>query len=142
MEVKVKKLNPNAVIPKYAKPDDAGLDLTATSCEYDEEMGCYIYGTGLAIEIPKGFVGLVFPRSSVRKTQLSLTNCVGIIDSGYRGEIIVTYRQQRYGNQNIYDVGERVAQLVILPYPYVELVEAEVLSETERGTGGHGSTGK
>lgn len=142
MEVKIKKLVPEAVIPKYAKPGDAGLDLTATSCDFDEEMGCYIYGTGLAIEIPKGYVGLVFPRSSVRKTQLALTNCVGVIDSGYRGEIMVTYRMQRYGNMNIYDVGERVAQLIIMPYPQIELVESDELSETERGEGGHGSTGK
>ena len=70
MIVKIKKFNENAVIPKYAKPDDAGMDLTATSYEYDEHKDNHIYGTGLAVEIPKGYVGLIFPRSSNRKTSV------------------------------------------------------------------------
>ena len=81
MEVKIKKLNDKAIIPAYAHSTDAGLDLTAISHEYKEEYDCDVYGTGLAIEIPEGYVGLVFPRSSVRKYCLSLTNCVGVIDS-------------------------------------------------------------
>lgn len=80
MKVKIKKLNENAVIPQYAKPGDAGMDLTATS-KYFDEYGNICYGTGLAFEIPQGYVGLVFPRSSCSKQQLVLANAVGVIDS-------------------------------------------------------------
>lgn len=80
MEVKIKKLNENAVIPTYAKDGDAGMDLTATSKSFDE-YGNVVYGTGLAFEIPKGYVGLLFPRSSNAKTDLFLTNSVGVLDS-------------------------------------------------------------
>jgi len=142
MDVKIKKLDPKAVIPKYAKPGDAGLDLTAISCERDDYEN-FIYGTGLAIEIPKGYVGLLFPRSSNRKTDAYMTNHVGVIDSGYRGEIMITYKDRDYdGAFPPYKAGERVAQLIIMPYPTINLVEVEELSETERGEGGHGSTGK
>ena len=81
MEVKVKKLSKEAVIPAYAKPGDAGLDLTAISYEYDAEKDCHIYGTGLAFEIPTGYVGLLYPRSSNRKTNAYMCNHVGVIDS-------------------------------------------------------------
>lgn len=81
MDVKIKKLDPNSIIPSYSNPgEDAGLDLKSTSKTYDE-YGNTVYGTGLAIEIPKGYVGLLFPRSSVSKTLQSLANCVGVIDS-------------------------------------------------------------
>jgi len=140
LEVKIKKLVENAVIPSYAKPGDAAMDLTAISHKY--ENGNHIYGTGLAIEIPNGFVGLIFPRSSNRKTRAYLTNHVGVIDSGYRGEIMITFKNVDLTALEPYKVGDRVAQLIIMPHPIVELVEVEELSETERGTGGHGSTGK
>ena len=142
MEIKFKKLCEEAVIPSYAKDGDAGKDLTATSRQWSDEMQCWIYGTGLAVEIPKGYVGLVFPRSSVRKYGLILTNHVGVIDSGYRGEIMVTFRPAMAGGAHVYDIGDRIAQLIIIPYPTYESVEAEELSDTERGEGGHGSTGK
>ena len=142
MEVKFKKLNERAVIPKYAKPGDAGLDLVATSCEHDAAKDNYVYGTGLAVEIPHGYVGLIFPRSSNRKTYAYMTNHVGVIDSGYRGEIMITFknRDMIYGSQPYY-VGDRIAQLIIIPYPFIDPIEADELSETERGEGGHGSTG-
>lgn len=139
MQVKVKKLHPEAIIPKYAKPGDAGLDLTAVSEEWNENNSMVTYGTGLAIEIPEGYVGLLFPRSSVCKTVLNLSNSVGVIDSGYRGEIMLKFRYPEEGL--VYDLGDRVGQLIILPYPQIELVEAEELSSTERGAGGYGSTG-
>lgn len=144
MDVKIKKLDPKAVIPKYAKPGDAGLDLTAVSLTYDEDHDSYIYGTGLAIEIPQGYVGLLFPRSSNRKTDAYMTNHVGVIDSGYRGEIMVTYKNRDCFDDTFepYQIGDRVAQLIIMPYPTINLVEVEELSKTERGEGGHGSTGK
>lgn len=141
MEVKIKKLDPKAVIPKYAKLGDAGMDLTAISCEHDDYEN-FVYGTGLAIEIPKGYVGLVFPRSSNRKTDAYMTNHVGVIDSGYRGEIMITYKNRGTAASIPYHEGDRVAQLIIIPYPTINLVEVEELSETERGEGGHGSTGK
>lgn len=80
MEVKIKKLNENAVIPKYSKAGDAGMDLVATSREIDK-YGNIVYGTGLAFEIPKGYVGLLFPRSSISKYDMNLTNSVGVLDS-------------------------------------------------------------
>lgn len=139
MEVKIKKLDEKAVIPAYAKPGDAGMDLVAVTHKY--ENGNHIYGTGLAIEIPEGYVGFLFPRSSNRKTRAYLTNHVGVIDSGYRGEIMLTFKNVDLTALEPYKVGDRVAQLIIMPYPTIELVEVDELSETERGTGGHGSTG-
>ena len=143
--VKFKKLNDEAVIPAYAKEGDAGLDLTAVSFEYDEKLDAYVYHTGIAMEIPKGYVGLIFPRSSNRKTDAYMTNHVGVIDSGYRGEVLITYKNRDNSRNAIkapYVSGERVAQLIVMAYPTVKVVEAEELSETERGTDGHGSTGK
>jgi dUTP pyrophosphatase len=141
--VKVKKLHENAVIPSYSKPGDAGMDLTITSI-ISETTTDVTYGFGIALEIPKNYVGLVFPRSSVRKYDLSLTNCVGVIDSGYRGEIQATFKKTNWlkgDSSDKYVVGDRGAQIIILPYPQVFMVESDELSDTERGTGGFGSTG-
>ena len=140
MKVKIKKLHPDAVIPTYSKVGDAGMDLTAISEKWNEDNSMVTYDTGLAVEIPSGHVGLIFPRSSVSKTTLSLSNCVGVIDSGYRGNIMVKYRYLEEGY--VYGAGDRVAQLIILPYPQVEFEEVTELSETDRGEGGFGSTGK
>ena len=138
MKVKIKKLHPEAVIPSYAKPGDAGMDLTAV--DVSTPGGKHItYHTGLAVEIPQGHVGLLFPRSSVYKTGQTLSNCVGVIDSGYRGEIMLKYTLSPYGLE--YQIGERVGQLIIMPYPHVEFVEENELTQTERGEGGYGSTG-
>ena len=149
MEVKIKKLVENAVIPKYAHSTDAGLDLTAISKE--NKNGVYIYGTGLAIEIPEGYVGLIFPRSSNYKQDLWLTNCVGVIDSGYRGEIKFMFKDVltnkilspgEYYEHKTWKVGDRVGQLIIMPYPSINLVEVNDLSDSDRGEGGFGSSGK
>lgn len=173
MKVKIKKLCESAVIPTYAKPGDAGMDLTATSRIFDK-YGNVEYGTGLAMEIPEGYVGLLFPRSSICKKDLSLSNSVGVIDSGYRGEIKfkfkptlaymdfgvsedphgVSYDSDTFdfvgivGDNTkdavtpaIYKVGDKIGQIIILPYPHIEFKEVEDLSETERGEGGYGSTG-
>lgn len=149
LNVKIKKLVPEAVIPKYAHPTDAGMDLTAISMEYKD--GVYIYGTGLAIEIPKGYVGMIFPRSSNFKQDLWLTNSVGIIDSAYRGEIKFMFKNvvtqitpEEVDNYipKIWEVGDRIGQLIIMPYPSVAFEEVSELSESDRGTGGFGSTGK
>lgn len=138
--IKVKKLHPNAVIPSYSKFGDAGMDLTITS-QMSNTTFDVSYGFGIAMEIPNGYVGLVFPRSSVRNQDLLLTNCVGVIDSGYRGEIQATFKKTNGLDSTKYNVGDRGAQIIILPYPQVFMVESDELSDTERGTGGFGSTG-
>lgn len=148
LKVKIKKLIPEAVIPKYAKPGDAGMDLVATSQEFEKNAAgrrLQVYGTGLAFEIPEGYVGLIFPRSSIAKTELALTNCVGVIDSGYRGEVKFKFAidgGSRATNEGTYKVGDRIGQIIIMPYPAVEFEETEELSSTERGEGGFGSSGK
>jgi dUTP pyrophosphatase len=138
MKVKIKKLNKDAVIPKYATQNDAGLDLVATSIILETSTQI-TYGLGVALEIPEGFVGLIFPRSSVRNTDLQLSNSVGVIDSGYRGEIQATFKRT---GLNKYEIGDRGAQIIIMPHPIVDFVEVDKLTNTERGQGGFGSTGK
>ena len=141
MKILFKKLVPEAAQPKFGKPGDAGADLVATSIDFSRNNQV-VYGTGLAVEIPEGMVGLVFPRSSVRNYDLSMSNSVGVIDSGYRGEIMVTFNiLNLHTVENSYQVGDRVAQLVIVPVPLFEYTETKELSESNRGTGGHGSTG-
>lgn len=129
-----------AVLPAYAKDGDAGMDLTATTCSYDKIYRGHWYGTGLGIKIPKNHVGLLFPRSSVYKKDQNLANCVGVIDSGYTGEIKVFFRSSFLTTEN-YQVGERVAQLIIMPYPQVVFEEVEDLEQTSRGSDGFGSSG-
>lgn len=141
MIVKFKKLSPLAVIPRYSKPGDAGMDLTATSKIDNTTFQC-TYGTGISVEIPEGYVGLVFPRSSIRNTELILSNSVGVIDSGYRGEIQATFIKTNGLESWDYKIGDRIAQLIIIPYPQIEFEEVEELSQTDRGTGGFGSTNK
>jgi len=140
MEVKIKKLIPEAVIPAYAKESDAGLDLTATSkgVVNMEDHGYIQYGVGLSIEVPEGYVGYLFPRSSISNTGLILSNAVGVIDSGYRGEIMLRFKA--IPNTKQYEIGERIAQLIIMPIPKIELIEVTELSTTKRDVGGFGST--
>ena len=140
LEVKFKKLVETAKCPTKAHPTDAGADLTAVSREWNEELKCWIYGTGIATEIPEGYVGLVFPRSSIRKYTLAQCNAVGVIDSSYRGEIMVSYKLTS-DVEKIYNIGDKIAQFIILPYPEVSYTEVESLSETDRGENGHGSLG-
>jgi len=194
LEIKLKKLDKNAVIPEYAHDGDVGMDLTAISVEYDREHDMYIYHTGLAFETDKHYGIFLFPRSSNRKTDAYLCNHVGIADSAiYRGEIILCFKNRTsldvraeieknrclisrlsyepfttssgdsvvFNWPNIakdaenagnwiydnpmqyapYQVGERIAQMVVLPYPNVKISVREELSETERGSGAFGSTG-
>ena len=159
MKVKNKRLVAEAKVPTYAKAGDAGMDLTATSRSFDE-YGNIVYGTGLAIEIPEGYVGLVFPRSSIAKEQMLLSNAVGVIDSGYRGEIMAKFKPSIALDDNqcvrrnkdsiwctdikmnsVYEVGDRIAQLIIMPYPQIEFELANTLSDSDRGAGSYGSTG-
>ncbi len=145
LPVKIKKLSDKAVIPKQADSGSAGMDLTATSEKLVMEGAVsYIeYGTDLAFEIPEGFMGLIFPRSSISSaTSLILSNSVGVIDSSYRGEVKFRFKSIIPQGSKKYKVGDRVGQLIILPYPAVDLELVEELSNTERGSGGYGSTGK
>ncbi len=137
LDVKIKKINPNAILPKYAHSGDAGADVIAISKTENDK---YIeYGTGLTFEVPEGYVMLVFSRGSVTKKDLMLKNSVGVLDSGYRGELV--FRFNKNGN-DVYEIGERVGQIMVLPYPLVNFKETDKLSESARGTGGWGSTGK
>lgn len=148
MEVKIKKLSEDAVIPAYAHDTDAGLDLVATNYEYKSDIDCHVYGTGLAVEIPEGYVGLIYPRSSNRKTDSYMTNHVGVIDSGYRGEVMISFKLRDRYPESIrqllkpYEVGHKIAQLIIVPYPKIEFKVVDELSSTERGERGHGSSGE
>ena len=138
--INIKKTNELATIPKYAHSTDAGMDLVAVSMN---ETDKYIeYDTGIALEIPKGYVGLVFPRSSVSKLDLVQANSVGVIDSSYRNSIKVRFKKLKDSEVCIYVPGERIAQLIILPYPMIGFNEVEKLSDSDRGLGGFGSTGK
>ncbi len=149
LNVKIKKLSKNAVIPSYAKDGDAGMDLTATSKSYDD-YGNVVYGTGLAFEIPKGYVGYLFPRSSNTKKDLILGNSVGVIDSGYRGEVFVKFKPSNSFNPDCeivhpfifdnYSIGDRIIQIIIMPIPQINFELVDELSNSDRGVGGFGST--
>ena len=153
MKVKTRIINPELPTPplQYAKYGDAGVDLTATSKNFDDD-GNLVYGTNRAFEIPSGYVGLLFPRSSNAKKDLILSNSVGVIDSGYRGEVMFKFKVSNldyygadvgyYGGIQDYKIGDRIGQLIIIPYPTIEFEEVMNLSNTERGSGGYGSTGK
>lgn len=151
MEVRIKKLYKDSILPTKAHASDAGYDLYAHSKSYDND-GNVVYGSGVAMEIPKGHVGLIFPRSSNAKKDLLLSNSVGIIDSGFRGEISFKFKPSNviekpdlaYIPESIskYDIGDRIGQIIIMPYPEIEFVEVDELSDSERGDGGYGSSGK
>ena len=176
MKIKIKKLHQDAKIPAYATHGDAGMDMTAVSMQIDKS-GLFIeYGTGIAVEIPEGHVGLLFPRSSVSKTSLVLANHVGVVDSGYRGEIrfrfkdlglhgkqiepevLKTLQEARVQkglpeltgpaenviwvtSETAYQIGDRIGQLVIIPYPKIEFDEVDELADSQRGAGAYGSSG-
>ena len=184
IEIKIKKLSENAVIPKYAIDGDVGMDLTAIDVEYDEEKDMYIYHTGISIESPKHYGVLIFPRSSNRNTDAYICNHVPVIDTAvYRGEIMICFKNRDSLNQIAlkeemdelltslqvyrdpsdavdeaykayykakedpmkyapYKVGDRICQMMLIPYPNVLFKETNELSKTERGEKGFGSTGK
>ena len=155
LPIKFKKLHPDAKAPVRATDGACGWDLFMTDFTFIKDTAACkllgddnynysdltMYHTGIAVEIPAGYVGLLFPRSSCYKLNLSLANSVGVIDSDYRGEICFVYRELN-NESGDYGEGDRIGQLVIVPCPAVVFVEAEELSETSRGIGGFGSTGK
>ena len=136
------KLTDGAPLPKHAKEGDAGLDLTARQSCTIRPHETKMVGTGTAFEIPSGYVGLVFPRSGLSsKRGINLANCVGVIDSGYRGEVMAPLHNIT-DEPHYIEEGERVCQIVVVPFETCTCVEAEELADSERGTGGFGSTGR
>lgn len=145
IDVKIRKVHPDAVIPTYAHPGDAGMDVTAVERVVNND---YIeYDTGLQFELPPGYVMLIFPRSSISNKTLSLANSVGVLDSTYRGNLKLRFRRefpvrtQDTTYFKIYNVGDRVGQIMIIPYPEINFIETEDFEDTERGSGGFGSSG-
>ena len=143
MNVKVKHLHPDAVLPASSTETDAGFDLV--SIDDGKQTGMYIeYHTGIAVEPPPGFHIEVVPRSSISKTDLMLANGIGVIDEGYRGEIMCRFKVIPRPDPGLmkYLKGDRIAQLVIRKTERVTFQWADELSDTTRGAGGFGSTGK
>lgn len=140
MKLKIKKLAPHAKMPTRAHLNDAGLDIYCDSVNLiNSETNIFEYGTSVALEIPEGFVGILCPRSSISNTNSIMANSLGILDSSYRGEIKI--RLKAFGTKP-YKIGERIAQLLLLPVPKFQIVEVDELSNTDRGTNGFGSTGR
>lgn len=164
MKIKFIKTLDNAEVPVLASDGAAGFDLTAAAVTRNIQDGSMVCDTGIAMEIPKGYVGLVFPRGSIHKTYFRLSNSVGVVDSDFRGSVKVLFKDtigehtrthllrsntDANGNLNynvdvsgVYKVGDRVAQIVFMKLPKIEFVEATSLSVTKRGDGMLGSTGK
>jgi len=140
MKLKFKKLHEQAVLPTHSRQGDAGLDLTTVSSLFNPSKGQEEHYYGIAVEIPEGNVGLLFPRSSINKHDVRLSNSVGVIDSSYRGEIKAVFDLK--GSGDSYTVGDRTAQLVIVPFVSCVTEWSESLTDTDRGQGGYGSTGK
>ncbi len=151
MQVKVKKLHPDAILPQYATSGAACFDLHALTVDGAYSLGAHVYegypvvcGTGLAFEVPEGYALMVYSRSGHGfKFNTRLCNAVGILDSDYRGELMVKLTCDIDDDDPCLFVkpGDRIAQAMIVPVPRVELVEADSLGETDRGAGGFGSTG-
>lgn len=143
MKLKIKRMRADALIPKRATAESAGLDLSAF-LDQDTVINpgeIVKIPTGIAIGLEVGTVGLVYPRSGLSsKYGITLANCVGVIDSDYRGEILVPVINHSAAPFTIHN-GDRIAQLVVSPILLPEIEEATELNETERGTGGFGSTG-
>lgn len=144
IKLKIKKEHPLAVLPKYAHDGDACMDLTAVTERYVEEdgFGFIEYGTGLSFQIPENHVLLIYPRSSISNTGLILANSVGCLDFGYLGELKVRFKYVKGGVK--YNVGDRVAQFLVIPRPLVQLEEVQEFSNnsSNRNSLGFGSTGK
>lgn len=140
VDVKIRKVHPDAVLPKRAHPTDAGMDVTAISMEMTED---YLeYDTGLQFQLPAGYVMLIFPRSSNSKKDLLMCNSVGVLDAGYTGNLKFRFKLTTEGyTEKIYNPGDKIGQIIILPYPEINFVETEEFDETDRGSGGFGSTG-
>jgi dUTP pyrophosphatase len=140
--VAVKRLHPDAVVPDRAYAGDAGFDLTSRERVELEPGARAVVGTGIAVAIPPGHAGLVLPRSGLAADHgLGKVNAPGLIDEGYRGEVKVILLNTDRSERFVVEPGMRIAQLVVVELPQVELLEVENLPASERGTGGLGSSG-
>ena len=143
MELKFKKLNEKAVLPTRSHSTDAGLDLTTYGFTQEVDASgklVLVYHTGLAVEIPEGHMGLIFMRSSVANKSLTLTNAVGIIDRFFSGEITLKFKVTTDSIPTVYQEGERIGQLVVVPYPQFDPVFVDEIAEGDRGEKGYGSS--
>ena len=144
MEMKIKRLRENAIIPQRATPGSAGYDLCACLSAPEEILPgqTKMIPTGIAIALPEQTAAFIYARSGLAtKKGIAPANCVGVVDSDYRGENMVPLHNDS-GEPQVIRHGDRVAQMVVLPYLAVDFLEAEELDETERGEGGFGSTGR
>jgi dUTP pyrophosphatase len=143
MEINFKKLSDKAVEPTKAHDSDAGFDLSVakitTEIGEDGQLILVVH-TDISIEIPTGYVGYIFPRSSICKKSIYLTNSVGVIDSGYRGEITAKMKSNTNVIPAVYKEGDRFGQLIIMSIPTITFNETDKLSESDRGTDGYGSS--
>jgi dUTP pyrophosphatase len=143
VDLNVLRLNDQAVLPSRANPGDAGLDLYAAEAAHIGPGERWSVGTGVAVEIPDGHAGLVLPRSGIaREHGITLVNSPGLIDSGYRGEVRVLLLNTDPAETFRVEPGDRIAQLLLTPIALVDPVEAPALSESARGSGGFGSSGR
>ena len=157
IEVKIKRLSEKAIMPRKAFPTDGGYDMFASSVEFDD-FGNIVYGLGWAFEIPEGYAGLLLPRSSTSNFDINMQNSIGLIDCHFRGEVKAKYRPTstqpvrgaktncievyQSNSADIYEVGDKVAQMVFIKLPEVAIKEVEELTKTDRGEGGWGHTGR
>lgn len=141
IDVKIKKLTDEAIVPVYAHDTDAGCDLTAVSIKETKD---YVqYGTGIALELPENWYAEIFPRSSISNYDLLLCNSVGIIDNSYKGEILFRFKKtENYNRYNFYNVGDRIGQLILKQRPKINFIEVDELTDSKRGAGSYGSTGR
>ncbi len=158
IDIKIKKLSDTAKLPTQGHNTDAGWDLYADSITGSSKYGYIQINTGVAVDIPEGYVGYLFPRSSVSKTNLTLANCVGVVDTGYHGPLCLRFKptgdsaimnvfpytgmsELRDYEPDTYNIGDKCGQLIIMPIPQVNFTEVESFEESDRGEGGFGSTG-
>lgn len=142
LSVPVRQLDPGLPLPSYARPGDAGLDLYAAAHVQLKPGARALVGTGLAVAIPRGYVGLVAPRSGLAARHgISIVNAPGVIDSGYRGEIMVNLQNTDRVDPFVIQREDRIAQLLIVPVAVAELVPVDELDATDRGNAGHGASG-
>lgn len=140
--LQIKVLREGISVPKYATEDSAGLDLVSAETCTVQPGSNHLFKTGLAMAIPRGFFGAIYPRSGMAvKKGMRLSNCVGVVDPDYRGEVMVSLYNDSSENVEILE-GDRIAQMIIQPYDKCEIIECDELSDTERGSGGFGSTGR
>jgi len=143
MDLRVAKLNEQAVVPSRAHAGDAGLDLYACEAAHLGPGERWSVGTGVAVEIPEGYAGMVLPRSGIARDHgIALVNSPGLIDAGYRGEVRVLLLNTDPAETFRVEPGERIAQLVVVPVGMPEPLEVEALSDSSRGDGGFGSSGR